>query len=287
MHWALFALAAALFQAGFVETNRHVKASASHLNFWHLALGALLSVLFLPWMLFPSSPLFYAAFVVIAAVSVVGCTVQMYMAGQKNGRVASMWMPVATFTSFFLWLSIDPDLLDSYLNSFVTMAGIAVAFGICVYALSALRSNDAGWRTFLMIAPVGVLYGFNGVVIKFIMPDDPQLGHFLTYSLLYYASSMCLQFMFIAGRGQLNKTMFDKRLLKGGIIIALFSFCANFTIVKAITMADNPAYAGAVSMTVPVWVMLYHKCVGLHDDADPKSGVLLVFGAILLAVVTA
>ena len=287
MSWVLFALIAALFQAGFVEANRPMKAKAAQLNFLHVAGGLALSIPLLPWMIFPEDPVFYAAFVIIGAISVVGCMMQMHMSSQKNGRVASMWMPVSTFSGFFLWLVVDPSLAQSYLGSFVTMGGIAVAFLICSMSLSSMRRNDDGWRSFLIVAPVGVLYGLNGVIIKYIMPETPEMGHLLTYNLMYYAVAVIMQAFVLVGMRQMTPELVQRHMMKGGLVVALCSFITGITIVKAITLASNPAYAGMVMMTVPVWLMIYHKAVGVRDDADPKSGLMLVAGALLLAMVTA
>lgn len=286
MIWIAYALAGMLFQAAFVELNRHFRVDGYRLNLWASIFAVLFLLPAIPFMAWPESRMFYIIAFASAAASSVGGVVQFSMAAKHNGRVAAMYMPVKAFLMFWLWLILDPSMLQTYAREPVKAAGVGIAFIVSVLSLVYLRRNDIGWRSFMIVAPLGALFAVSNILTKSVFEGDEILRWVLCFNFLFYVFMSLQMLPVVIARTRPEAPLFDWKVLRAGAAMAIFSILAFIGILGGIIAAPNPAYVGILQMLTPAVLLFYHKLIGHKDEADPLAGLGLVCGAVVLIIST-
>lgn len=288
MEWILYAFLSSLFQACFAETNRVAKLDPWQLNFWHSGMSSLLLALAFPFMLFYRDPLFITAAFLGGTVMVIGSLVQFKLSSTHGGRVSSMFLPVRAFVTFILWCIIFPESFFILLENAFQGFGVLISFIIFVVAMQALRKNDVGWRSFLLVAPIGAMFAISNVIVTLSLEDKDPLQSVLAMTWLIYIISFVQVGCVIIGQKKTDKiSIISLKNLKSGFLIALFSVLSFLFLFLGFIHSPNPAYPSVLTMLGPVWIMIYHKAVGIKDDASPVVGLFMIIGAILLVIFTA
>ncbi|MEM6811825.1 MAG: hypothetical protein AAF549_05090 [Pseudomonadota bacterium] len=227
----------------------------------------------------------FAAFV-ISSVLTVGCQAQIYMSSQHNGRVASMWRPISIFTAFILWIGLFPQTASYYMEDKLILGAIIFAFAINIFSFVLIRRNDIALRAFLLIAPIGVLYGSVAVLQKFVLPESNALPDALTLAFFMYLFMSFFSLGAVIAKKRLTKELISPRFIKAGLAIGSASAIAYIFILLSFSTVVNPGFTSVIGMLCPVWIMIYHKAIGIKDDASPWAGLLMILGASLLAYAT-
>ena len=108
------------------------------------------------------------------------------MAAKHNGRVGSMWRPISIFVAFILWIGFFPETATEYMEDPTSLGLILASFALIIFSIVLIRKNDIGWRAFLIMAPIGVLYGVVAVLSKYVLDPDQAVIKSLAFSLLGY-----------------------------------------------------------------------------------------------------
>lgn len=286
MLWFVFALLHSIFQAIFSEINRSLKIDSGQLNFLHCAFSTLIlsPIIFLN---IPSiSWVLLAASLVIASILTIGGQSQMYMASKYNGRVGSMYRPVSIFISFVLWVGLFPETAHRYMERPLSINLILTSFALVIFSIVLIRKNDIGWQTFIVMAPVGVLYGLTTVISKYVLDADQNLIQILYFALLVYFFMFIFSSSALVVRGKFNHNIFSALNIKAGLVISVASVLSYVFIILSVVLSPNPSFPSVVGSLVPVWIMLYHYIVGVKDNASPVAGLVMVVASILLVIAT-
>ena len=286
MLWFAFALLHSVFQAVFNELNRSFKIDSWQLNFLHCAFSM---VLLLPVLLFgmPSiSSTLFAAALVIASILTIGCQSQIYMAAKHNGRVGSMWRPISIFVAFVLWIGFFPETAKEYMEDPLALNLILISFALIIFSIVLIRRNDIGWRAFLIMAPIGVLYGLIPVISKYVLDPDQAFIQVLSFSLLVYFFMFVFSSAALVAKGKFDRTLFSASNVKIGLAISAASVLAYIFIVLSVVWSPNPSFPSVVGSLSPVWIMVYHHFIGVKDDASPIAGLVMIISSILLVIAT-
>ena len=69
-----------------------------------------------------------------------------------------------------------------------------------------------------------------------------------------------------------------------GFLVVLFS--ALLIVCKSIALnyTPNTGYVNAVSLTSPLWIMLYDHVIGHKDYAAPKAGLCMILSVLALCI---
>jgi len=287
MLWAVFAFVGVIFQAAFTECNRHLRLESYVLNFWHGLASVILlapALLVIDW---PSAHSFYLTAFFAGGVSAIACVVQFHLAARHNGRVAAMFMPVEAFAMFFLWVVLKPALIDSYMASPATTAMIGGSMALATISILFLRQNDIGWKTFWSVVPIGLLYAMAGVLGKNVLDGGAFWSSVLAYTFVFYVSLTVLMFFALAFfRKDVLHEVFSTRVARGGFLAAIFSVVSCIGIFGGFYLAENPGYVAIALMLVPAVLMVWHRLIGVRDDASPIAGMGLVIAGALLVWAT-
>ena len=286
MNWALYALLHSLCRAFFVETNRVYKIDSWHLTFMQALFGFLVLVPLLPFMNWPADPRFYFAAVIVALITAVGYMIQLGLAAQKTGRVSGMYMPLEALTATIIWVLVMPATLELHSDNLLLSAGVITAFALATFGMARIRNSDISWATFLIVAPVGVTYAISGIATKMAMPETLVIQNVLTYSFVSFAVMTFVLGIVLLAKKKASRAMLEARSLKAGLLTGAFSVVGSLSFVASVAMAPNPGYTSMMAMMLPVWLMIFHRALGIEDRANKLAALMLIAGTALLIAVT-
>lgn len=287
MLWVTLAFLSSFAYTAQTELNRGFQCNGFVLNTYRAGVSALMLVPFVFFMEWPSDPRFYLLVGVCSAVAIVCLMTQYNMAATSNGRVANMHLPINIFITFFAWLALDPQQLKALMGDHTQLGFILLSFVILVVSLQFIRRNDAGWRTLMVMVPIGVLYAFINTMTKYVLMDGQTL---LAISLTFVLVSNVLQFLFSfpvhVGQNLGRTPLFDKGILKQSLIIGFLHTASWILFSMCMILTPNPAYPVVITALNPVWFMVYYKMRGIEDHASPYAGAMMVLSAIILLLAT-
>lgn len=286
MNWALYAVLHSLCRAFFVETNRVYKIDSWHLTFMQAFFGMVMLLPFTPFMHWPTDPRFYFAALIVALITAVGYMIQLGLAAQKTGRVSGMYMPLEALAATIIWILVMPAALELHTHNLLLSAGVVVAFALSTFGMMRIRQSDLTLNTFLIVAPVGLTYAISGIATKMVMPETMIIPSVLTYCFVSFAVMTFVLGLTLLGKKKVSRELLDKRYLRGGLLTGAFSVVGSLSFVASVAMAPNPGYTSMMAMMLPVWLMLFHKALGVEDRANKLAAFMLAGGVILLIVVT-
>ena len=271
------------------ESNRYFKMEGMRLNFFRVLGIALLlspSALILD---FPPPSMFYVAAVLSGTAIAVVPAIKMTLSAHKMGRVTTLSLPVETFVAFGLWLMVDAALREYMLGDIWRIPTVLISLALVAVSMFVMRQNDASWRTFLIVAPLGVLSALSAVFAKYVLPPSQSMDDIIAFMLCADIWAVLMGACFLALRkdfGTKRDKLCPPGMLKAAIFYSMLGLCGQSVFFTSIQYTPNPAYIVAIIMLSPVWIMLWHKMTGTKDDANPLAGLVMVLAAVLLIIVT-
>ena len=305
MEWFLASFLVSVIVALRSDINRRKKLDGFRLNFWtsaYILLG-LLPMTFL-WAIhqIDVDAWFYLTAIFCGVGQVIISSVKFNLAAHHNGRVSNMEGPVKTFFAFGLWLVLDATFREGVFMSPVKIGGVLAMFAIGSWALNRMRRHDTSFKTFMIVAPIGVLAAVADIFAKIALTAQssnfiPAITIFLC--VLFFVNVMvCLPIIIIRRTEtqsylwgivtfeRIGRPIFVKEMMQTAAVVAVTVISAYSAFYYALSVAPNPAYPSAICMLTPMWLLLYHRLKGIRDDANPIMGTLMVASAIGLVLIT-
>ncbi len=286
MYWAIFGILHSMFRAIFAEVNRVYNLDSWQLAFWHASVAVAVLLPFVPFMDWPADPNFYLAAVLVALIFAIGVVIQLNLSADKKGRVSSIAIPVEAISAFVIWLLVKDYMVGYYMANPVMTVAVVSSFVLASAALFFLRTTDINWSSFIVVAPVGVTYAVAGVVTKLVVPSASLVPAALSFVLINFVVMTVVMGLFLLLKGKANPGLYEKPMVKAGILTGVFSAVAYLTFVVSVVFAPNPGYTSILAALVPVWLMWYHELRLIEDRAKPLAGLLIVASIILLITAT-
>ena len=295
-NWFVWAVLGSLFMALIAQFNHKRKLDPQLLNAWHSTFAALMLLAAFPVMIWPdwdARKSFYIVAALIGLVMAGGMVVFFWLAVRRTGRVTSMVIPLAAIGAYATWWLVVPEsrpvLLENPGKVYLSVFSILI---VC-FAMQKVRSNDAGWETFMFILPVGLIFGVRDAFTKWVVGAELHV----------YATAITFTFISVTvwalmawvaampkpagGRpGHKKNKFFDLDLLWGSFWCGLWTVAMLASSVIALTLAPNPAFPGIVMAMTPVWLYAYNYFRGVSDEFLSLPGAMIMLGAIGLLIST-
>ncbi len=286
MTWFFWAIVASGAAAVLAEINRIFRQDAQLLNAWRSAVATIMLVCAFPFMQWPDFDLhksFYIVSAVDGAVMAIGMILLFQMAQHKTGRVTSMILPLGAVGAYITWWMIAPQDRPDLVHEPLKVACAVFSLLLITLSLQKVRKNDASWESFMIILPVGIAFGIIDALTKFVMGDGVNL-YALSLSYTLFSSIVCAIVAwgatFRTPEGGRTIDTFDADLLWAGFWAGFWTALMFLASTFAVTMADNPTYAGIIMAMTPIWLYLYNHCRGIHDSTSPIASLLIMLGAV-------
>lgn len=289
MEWVACGVVVSILVGVVSELNRRFQLDGFRLNFWRSLFILLFLMPMIPFVEWPeSNSLLYPVAILGGCISVFGNTIRLNLAASHNGRVATLFSPIKTFTLFVMWLLVDEDSWMRMINQPLETLGVLLMFLVAGFALFHMRKNDNTWQALLLMVPVGFLYAVNDVFGKMALDGEEtdKFGAIMVLLVVGFSVSVLLSGSVIAARHSPLRPLAPKGMIKAGFLIGSVTMIKLFVFYYGMVLTPNPAYLAAIMMLTPVWFLIYHRIVGVKDDASPLMGTLMVLSAIGLVVIT-
>lgn len=285
MLWVLAAVLLSINAAAFVEANRYFKQDGFRLNFWRTLVATVLLLPTLPFLHWPKPGLFYPMAVLTGVVIIISTTVRFNLAAKQNGRVTTLWQPLAVLVSFALWIASDTASFHQFTQNPLQTALILLCFAITFGGMFLIRQNDASWKAFVIVAPLGLLHGVADTLAKHALVGIDMIYTGYTYVFIsFLTSTVCSAFLLAWRRN--NRALCPPGMLRAAGVLGILGLIGFYVWLLALSLAPSPAYVTMISMLTPVWLLIYHKLSGYKDDANPWAGLVMLTAAAGLVAVT-
>jgi|GEM_PF-5579318 len=285
--WLPLAVASSLVVANNVEINRRARQDSFRLHIWRTILAAMFWLplaLRQPW---PHDGLFYAAAMFGGVAMIIGFVIQTELAKKHNGRVAILYMPLKAVLVFVVWAAVDSQARAHMMGEPWATLGVMVCLAVMIGSLGEFRKHDVSWESLKAVMPIVVIYGASDLLTRVVI--DPAVLHerLIVFLSVAMCTSAFVSLMLWPWRPRRELPFATKKLVKAGAFAALGSSINQVCYASAVVLAPSPAYAGMIVLLSPVWLLVYHRMVNIHDDASPVAGTVMVAAAIILMVLVA
>lgn len=286
MLWAIYGVLHSLLRAAVVETGRVSRVDGWHMGFWQALCGLGLCAAFLPVASWPDDFRFYLGAIGTGLILTVGMMVQLRLSEEKHGRVSAIYMPLEAAAAMVIWVLVTPYMLEEYANDSLMSVSVALAFAFSTFALFRIRMNDASWKTFAVVAPVGLTYAVAGVVTKIVLTDyaPAVVPQALSYTAAVFATMTVTMGISVLARRKTGPGFTSRRTVHYGFVGGLFSMMGYGTFAVSVAFAPNPGYTSMLAMLLPVWLLSWHGFLKMDDKASPLAALFIVISMLLLIV---
>lgn len=286
--WLPLAMLASLISAQNVEMNRRAKQEGFRLNMWRTGYAAAfwlpVATLFFPW---PHDGFFYAAAMFAGVGMIIGFTIQNGLAHRHNGRVAILYMPLKAVAVFLVWALISPQARAHLLANPLVAVGVLVCLAVMVGALAEFRKHDVSWQSLKAILPIVAVYGAGDILTRLNIPAGELLMRLPVFFCVATLTSTFVSLMLWPWRPKPELPSVGRKLARDGAFAAGCSMVNQGLFVASLVLAPSPAYASMILLLSPVWLLVYHKVMGMPDDANPLAGTVIVIAAVALMLLVA
>jgi hypothetical protein len=285
--WAVWSVLAAWAYCGSLEINKHYKIEGLTLVFLRSLFASIYLLFLFPFMEFSADKNYYIAALLVGGMSVIGMRIQLNLASQHNGRVAALSQPIMIILSFVIWLFIDSNELEKVMTDYKYTIGILLSFILMVISLQFMRKNDASWRVFLAVLPVGILYAIITILSKLMLDTgESSFGIALSWVWLGNVMVALVSLPLVLHKKLLDINIFVSKVTFRSSLAGSFMHTICWILISlAFISAPNPSYPHVFSAMAPLWFAIYYKMTKQKDKISPLAGFGLAISSIILLFV--
>lgn len=274
MVWFVAGLLFALFNAGTMLVNQKYKLDGSLISGMRGVGVALIyspAALFVP---FPKSHLFWWLIVAEGLLSAFFSS-RLYSASAKfgAGTTSRISMLAVPFGLVFWWIIDFAGFVGLVKTPSVLLGILASVAAICFsFKKMSAGSGGSGAQTSYLL-PAVVVLAVMMIVRKEAMAEADFASAAVYYPLcaIFISGSINLGvYAYSNGAGMLAAQLRTHHVLAGGISMAVVSSLTIFTGNLASLYVPDPAYLSALTLTSPLWIMLYNACFGIRDVVEKR-----------------
>lgn len=293
MLWILISLAMLLISCLMADWNRTHQKDPVTLNFQRTSL---ISVFLLPCFFVCEWPLeysFYISAIILGGVSWIAAVVTFDLSRKFNGRIASISQSVSFVFTYIGWLAVDASTRE-HLTAEPLKAGVSMLLVVfCLISLVNMRQpfRKTDKSKGYLLPTLFVAFITSSVVIlgKTILPNNTSaelLSQVMVLSFVIFIVQTVLSGLSIFYQKYIKKkcVVFEDIPLKSIGYLSFLGVMGCITSWAAVALSPNPAYVKAIGMTVPVFILVFHKIKGIEDNANPVAGTVLVISVTILSL---
>ncbi len=279
--WWLFALFKAWGGAGTVLlTERQTRSSAELL--WLRSLCALLLFSGCFYFPMPEDLKFYFYAAVVGFCVFLGDKIIFHSCQAFGALAVSRFMPLSIFGSFALWLSVDKEQLSILISSPVLASAILISLCSAIFAISKMRKGSGvANAAFIALLPTIVIFALCDLFATLaVQSQSPFVGaayfaFFVTLSTFIF--STCYLFF---KEKNLKPVKVDFKI---ALLLGVLHAASSFGMMSAFYFSPNPGFVMVLGLSIPLWVLIYHKFKNIPDDyGNMNAGLLFLFSALFL-----
>ena len=287
MTWVIAGLFYGLFMSFYTYINQNNKVNGYVLGIWR-GLG----VAFVCFPLILITPfewdLPFFLLLIIQGLLVGFYDSRLFFSSAKFGAAGTSRILVfSILISLFLWWMMHPQIFFKILQTPLIFLGIIASVSGVILSYAFMFKTPLTKELTRFMMPAVVVLSLMSSLTQIIMQR-----HHLYESIVYYLFYITLisgiynlYFYIKTVRPTIRQAVFDifnQKVMFIGLLVVLFS--ALLIISKGISLnyAPNTGYVNALSLTSPLWIMLYDHLLKNKDYASPKAGIVMIISLLFL-----
>jgi hypothetical protein len=284
-YWWLYAFITSVFAAIYYTINQYANLPGYTLVFWRgfIPLITLTPLLFfLEW---PNNHTFYIA--TITTSLIVTYTDARVLQGVAifGGGVSLRMKPFSVWLIFLLWFCTHADHRNDLLSDPLKFICILMTLCVGAYAASNLRKCNISNKAFFYFLPIILSSALIDVLNKTAMDHSGLMSGVIIYAWIQaLIISVFTAAHHVINKNLLVKDIFNSKTVLTGIFLGLCVVVMNISKNIAMSYTVNPAYVTAIVFIAPFWVSLFYKITKYEEEADVRSGAILVLSSIALVL---
>lgn len=289
--WPILSILAAIFSCGCLLTSQFFKEGGQYLVLMSriFTLFAFIPILFfIPW---PTDYRFYGAVIITGILVGYADTNMMNLTAKYGGGVVSRVLPLVILMTFVFWLMIKPSQIFDYLERPLQSLLTLLTLSGCVFFSSNMRHCAVSFDALKKMIPTLICFALNMALAKY------AFGYSSFHSGVYYyilvQTATVIPIMILLGTTSKKpflkidiKKLSQRNILASGLLVSIFWILSMISKNYANTLTPNPSYVAALTMTVPVWMIVIYRIIDHKDQTDAKSGIGLMICTIFLTLLT-
>ena len=289
MTWVIAGLFYGLFMSFYTYINQNNKVNGYVLGIWR-GLG----VAFVCFPLILITPfewdLPFFLLLIIQGLLVGFYDSRLFFSSAKFGAAGTSRILVfSILISLFLWWMMHPQIFFKILQTPLIFLGIIASVSGVILSYAFMFKTPLTKELTRFMMPAVVVLSLMSSLTQIIMQR-----HHLYESIVYYLFYITLisgiynlYFYIKTVRPTIRQAVFDifnQKVMFIGLLVVLFS--ALLIISKGISLnyAPNTGYVNALSLTSPLWIMLYDHLLKNKDYASPKAGIVMIISLLFLII---
>lgn len=262
--WLLFAVLCLSFYCFMSIWNQHARMPALQLNLWRCLYISVLFGCTLPFVDFPTHLSFYISAVIAGVASMVVSTTLFYSAKERSAHLASLFTPLGMVFTYMAWFVLDDTTWQETLDAPITAIGVFGAMVIANVTVFTMRKIKFTHTSFMgLVLLNAVMIAASQLFVKETTSTDLDAVLVLSF-IIFVVQSVCSAAWMKLYKEPLGKLYISRNLVVLCVVSAVSCICSWY----AVILAPNPAYAGAVLLTAPFILTLYHR---YHDHDISES----------------
>ncbi len=289
MVWIISGLFYGLFMSFYTYINQNNKINGYVLGLWR---GFGVCFACFPLMLITPQEwdIVYLFMLVLQGIMTGYYDSHIFFASARFGAAGTSRMLVfSILISMVLWWLIHPSVFLRLWNKPFILLGILVAVACAIICYWKMLKTPITKELATFMIPVVVVWSLMSTLTQTIMQR-----HSLTEGIVYYLFYVT----FISGiynlyyyiktehpsKEKALQDVFNPKVMNIGFLLVLFS--ALLIVSKSISLdfTPNTGFVNALSLTSPLWIMLYNHAIRHEDYTSPKLGLMMIVSLFFLCI---
>lgn len=287
------ALAGSIAEAGFRIVNQQFKVDPPVLAIYRGLGSALLILPFLIFIPYPTSPLFYILVCINGCIASVSTRKSMELVNHHGANITSKLLTLPPVLVAIIWWVIRPVQFANFVTTepYQAAGAIFCLLGM-IFTIFALGHNKKTHAAVIAGIPLFICYVLQTFLCFFAIKEVSLVQGMFYYVFLqgliigiinYYIH---VHHLHVKLKDDLLLTIFDKKVLKAGLLFVLAILAARFTVNAAMKLLPNPSWVVLISNLQIIWIYLASRTLHVKNVISPTKGVILAIYAITFIMLT-
>ena len=289
MVWVICGLFYGLFMSFYTYINQNNKVNGYVLGLWRglgVAFVCFPLVLITPFQW--DVPFF--VMLVLQGIMVGYYDSHIFFSSAKFGAAGTSRILVfSILISMALWWGMHPEVFLKIWHRPIVFGGILLSVSGVILSYTFMLKTSLTKQLVRFMMPAVVVLSLMSTVTQMIMQRH-TLFEGLVYYLFYVTliSGFYNLYFYIKTQTPTFRSaiidIFNQRVMYIGLLVVLFSALLIISKGIALNGTPNTGYINALSLTSPLWIMLYDHILKNKDYASPKAGLMMIFSLLCLII---
>ena len=254
---------------------------------------ALLMVPFVIIVPYPTNPMFYMLVIANGIFASISSRRGYEIINKYGAEISSKLLTVPPVLVAITWWIIKPVQFTDFINSDPIKSGAAIFCLIgMIFTIFAMGHNKHTKEATLKATPTFFFHTIQTFLFFFAVQDVTILQAIFHYmwlqGLIIGIMNYFVHVHHLKGhvKDKLLITIFDKKILKGGLTILLLMIVAKAATSVAIKWLPNPSYVVFIGNLQIIWVYIIDRFIHLKNTIPPTKGLILAIYAVIFILLT-